>query len=254
MEFCGGDQWRKENEVLLDVDPNIDRHDPRYVANITLRHVQQKVSALYARNPKVNAKRRKKIISKVWDGTQAQVMAAMQLLGQNPMNPKAMQIITDFNTSLEYNQLMDKIAETTRILYEYQVSEQDYPFKSGMKRMVRRAVTCGVGVAMQMVLTAEPIDAQQALQCNMVAKVVAHEHLLGEAEKLAGHILRNSQRAVRSAKETILDVIGRPLDDQLRIEGWNSYTCLDQTEARELLGQFFDKSDRGRAGPKQTGL
>ena len=145
MEFCGGDQWRKENEVLLDVDPNIDRHDPRYVANITLRHVQQKVSALYARNPKVNAKRRKKIISKVWDGTQAQVMAAMQLLGQNPMNPKAMQIITDFNTSLEYNQLMDKIAETTRILYEYQVSEQDYPFKSGMKRMVRRAVTCGVG-------------------------------------------------------------------------------------------------------------
>ena len=127
-------------------------------------------------------------------------------------------------------------------------------FHHGDGGITRLVNTCGVGVAMQMVLTAEPIDAQQALQCNMVTKVVAHEHLLGEAEKLAGHILRNSQRAVRSAKETILDVIGRPLDDQLRIEGWNSYTCLDQTEARELLGQFFDKSDRGRAGPKQTGL
>ena len=127
-------------------------------------------------------------------------------------------------------------------------------FHHGDGGITRLVNTCGVGVAMQMVLTAEPIDAQQALQCNMITKVVVHEHLLGEAEKLAGHILRNSQRAVRSAKETILDVIGRPLDDQLRIEGWNSYTCLDQTEARELLGQFFDKSDRGRAGPKQTGL
>jgi enoyl-CoA hydratase/carnithine racemase len=127
-------------------------------------------------------------------------------------------------------------------------------FHHGDGGITRLVNTCGVGVAMQMVLTAEPIDAQQALQCNMVTKVVAHEHLLAEAEKLAGQILRNSQRAIRSAKETILDVIGRPLDDQLRVEGWNSYTCLDQTEARELLRQFFDKSDRGRAGTKQTGL
>ena len=69
-----------------------------------------------------------------------------------------------------------------------------------------------------------------------------------EAELLARQILRNSQRAVRSAKETILEVIGKPLDDQLRIEGWNSYTCVDQDEARELLRRFFDKSDVGRAG------
>src|SRR3954469_17918171 len=127
-------------------------------------------------------------------------------------------------------------------------------FHHGDGGITRLVNTCGVGVAMQMVLTAEPIDAQQALQCNMVTKVVAHEDLLAEAEKLAGQILRNSQRAIRSAKETILDVIGRPLGDQLRVEGWNSYTCLDQAEARDLLGQFFDKSDRGRAGTKQTGL
>jgi enoyl-CoA hydratase/carnithine racemase len=83
----------------------------------------------------------------------------------------------------------------------------------------------------------------------MVTKVVPHERLIEEAELLAGQILRNSQRAVRSAKETILEVIGKPLDDQLRIEGWNSYTCADQVEARELLRRFFDKSDVGRAGP-----
>jgi enoyl-CoA hydratase/carnithine racemase len=121
----------------------------------------------------------------------------------------------------------------------------------GIPRLVN---TCGVGVAMQMVLTAEPIDAPRALQCNMVAKVVAHDQLMAEAELLARQILRNSQRAVRSAKETILDVIGKPLDDQLRIEGWHSYTCVDKDEARELLARFFAKSDSGRAGTQPTGL
>jgi enoyl-CoA hydratase/carnithine racemase len=80
----------------------------------------------------------------------------------------------------------------------------------------------------------------------MIAKVVPHEQLMTEAELLARQILRNSQRAVRSAKQTILEIIGQPLDDQLRTEGWNSYTCLDQQEARELLRRFFDKSDTGR--------
>ena len=75
-----------------------------------------------------------------------------------------------------------------------------------------------------------------------------------EAELLARQILRNSQRAVRSAKETILEVIGKPLDDQLRVEGWNSYTCVDQNQARELLSRFFDKTDAGRAGTKPSDL
>jgi enoyl-CoA hydratase/carnithine racemase len=119
----------------------------------------------------------------------------------------------------------------------------------GITRLVN---TCGVGVAMQLVLTAEPIDAHQALRCNMVVKVVPHEQLMEEADRLARQILRNSQRAVRSAKETILEVIGKPLDDQLRIEGWNSYTCVDPAEARELLSRFFEKTDTGRAGTKPS--
>jgi enoyl-CoA hydratase/carnithine racemase len=82
----------------------------------------------------------------------------------------------------------------------------------------------------------------------MITKVVPHEQLMAEAEILAWQILRNSQRVARSAKQTILEVIGKPLDEQLRTEGWNSYTCLDQEEARELLGRFFDRSDSGRAG------
>ena len=127
-------------------------------------------------------------------------------------------------------------------------------FHHGDGGLVRLVNTCGVGVAMQMLLTAEPIDADRALACNMVAKVVPHDQLIDEAETVAQQILRNSQAAVRSAKQTILDTIGRPLDEQLRNEAWNAYTCADPAETLELLGRFYEKSDAGRAGQHTTGL
>jgi enoyl-CoA hydratase/carnithine racemase len=120
--------------------------------------------------------------------------------------------------------------------------------------IVRLVNTCGSGIALEMLLTAEPIDAHRALQCNMVSRVVPHEHLMEEAERVATQILRNSQRAVRSAKETIMDVIGRPLDDQLRIEALNGYSSADPGETLELLQRFYDKTDAGRAGRHTTPL
>ena len=120
--------------------------------------------------------------------------------------------------------------------------------------IVRLVNICGAGVALEMLLTAEPIDAQRALQCNMVSKVVQHERLMGEAELVARQILRNSQIAVRSAKETILDVIGRPLDEQLRVEALSAYTAMDPEETLGLLKRFYEKNDAGRAGEHSTPL
>ena len=127
-------------------------------------------------------------------------------------------------------------------------------FHHGDGGLVRLLNACGAGVASHMLLTAEPIDAQQALQWGLVTKVVPHEDLLEEAETVARQILRNSQRAVRSAKQTILDVIGQPLDFQLRTEAWNAYTCADPEETKELLGRFYEKTDAGRAGEHATEL
>ncbi len=120
--------------------------------------------------------------------------------------------------------------------------------------IVRLVDICGTGIALEMLLTAEPIDAQRALQCNMVARVVPHDELMAEAEKTARQILRNSQRAVRSAKETILDVIGRPLDEQLRIEAINGYSSADPEETKALLARFYEKTDPGRAGTRENPL
>src|SRR3954467_8602966 len=127
-------------------------------------------------------------------------------------------------------------------------------FHHGHGGIVRLVNTCGTGIALEMLLTAEPIDAQRALQCNLVSRVVPHERLLEEAETVARQILRNSQRAVRSAKQTILDTVGKPLDEQLRNEAWNAYSAADPEETLALLGRFYEKTDAGRAGTHETGL
>src|SRR6059036_708181 len=74
-------------------------------------------------------------------------------------------------------------------------------FHHGDGGLVRLVNACGVGVASHMLLTAEPVDARQALEWGLFTKVVLHERLMEEAETVAAQVLRNSQRAVRSAKQ-----------------------------------------------------
>jgi enoyl-CoA hydratase/carnithine racemase len=127
-------------------------------------------------------------------------------------------------------------------------------FHHGDGGIVRLVNTCGSGIALEMLLTAEAIDAQRALQCNLVSRVVPHDKLMEEAELTARQILRNSQRAVRSAKQTILDTVGKTIDEQLRNEAWNAYTCADPEEAKAMLERFYEKTDAGRAGTHTTDL
>ena len=120
--------------------------------------------------------------------------------------------------------------------------------------IVRLVNICGAGVALEMLLTAEAIDAQRALQANMVSRVVPHETLMEEAEKMAAKVLRNDFWAVQSAKETILNVIGRPLDDQLAYEAMTGYSGVANPPVPELLKAFAEKTDKGRVGKNKTDL
>lgn len=127
-------------------------------------------------------------------------------------------------------------------------------FHHGDGGIVRLVNICGAGIALEMLLTGEPIDAGRALQCNMVSRVVEHAKLLEEAERTAAHILRNDPWAIRSAKETILDVIGRPLDDQLAWEALMGYSGAANPTVRARLENFYAKRDPGRAGRHPTDL
>ena len=120
--------------------------------------------------------------------------------------------------------------------------------------VVRLVNICGAGTALEMLLTGEPIDAGAALARGLVSRVVAHDELLAAAEDTVARILRNDRRAVASAKETILDVIGRPLDDQLALEAVYGYALFANPTVSSRLQRFYDKTDAGRAGKHPTAL
>lgn len=121
--------------------------------------------------------------------------------------------------------------------------------------IVRMVNACGTAVALEMALTGEPFSAERALMANMVSRVVPHDTLMAVTEELVAKILRCDQRAIESAKETILEIVGRPLHDQLRVEAmWGYALCAGNLSVQSRSQDFFDKTDRGRAGRTATPL
>src|SRR5690606_40563905 len=57
-------------------------------------------------------------------------------------------------------------------------------FHHGDGGIVRLVNICGAGMALEMLLTGEPIDAERARQANMVSKVVPHEKLDRKSTRL----------------------------------------------------------------------
>ncbi len=159
QEFALGKQWPGTGQ------------DNNYVVNITLRHIQQRVAALYAKNPKAVARRRQRLLGTVWDGSNTALKAAMDAVAMAqqsmmpqvdpmtgmqmpppPPDPMVMQaaqiaqaVIEDAAQVRDQIEQVERIGKTLEVVYEYNIQEQVHPFKTMMKLMVRRAVTTGVG-------------------------------------------------------------------------------------------------------------
>jgi len=126
---------------------------------------------------------------------------------------------------------------------KFGVFEVRHGLHQGDGGIVRLVAIAGVGTALDLTLTGREVSAEEAYRLGLVNKVVPHEELLPTAESWARMILANGQQAIRSAKETILEVIGRPLDDALRLETVNGYSSVgDFREVAERLQKFFGKS------------
>jgi enoyl-CoA hydratase len=125
------------------------------------------------------------------------------------------------------------------------VFEVRYGLHQGDGGIVRLVAIAGTSAALDLTLTGREIDADEAYRLKLVNKIVPHEELMATAEQYAAMILGNSQQAVRSAKETILAVVGRTMDDALRLETINAYSSLgDFSEARSRLAQFHSKDKK----------
>jgi enoyl-CoA hydratase len=112
-------------------------------------------------------------------------------------------------------------------------------FHHGDGGIVRLLACVGLSRTMDIVLSGRTISAREAEQIGLVSQVVPQALLMQTARTRAADMLAKSQTALRSAKETILAVLGRPLDDALRLEALNGYSSGNPQEIRAALQAFL---------------
>lgn len=78
--------------------------------------------------------------------------------------------------------------------------------------------TVGRGRALDMLLTAEPVSAQTALDYGIVHRVVPAAQLDAEAELLARRLLSQPVAALRAARKALLEGADLPLNAAIRLE------------------------------------
>ena len=112
------------------------------------------------------------------------------------------------------------------------------PGYGGTQRLPRLV---GKGIALQLILTGEMIDAQEAYRIGLVNKVVPAADLLAESEKVLRGILAMGPLAVRLSIEAIDNGLEMTLDEGLLLEA-NHFGLLAATEdMKEGTTAFLEK-------------
>jgi enoyl-CoA hydratase len=106
------------------------------------------------------------------------------------------------------------------------------PLGGSVARLPRPIPWCK---AMEILMTGNRFDAQEAWRLGLVNYVVPRDQLMSKAEELAAAIADNGPLAVRIVKEGALRCAGRTLEESFKIE----------LELRPIV----EKSEDGREGP-----
>jgi enoyl-CoA hydratase len=89
------------------------------------------------------------------------------------------------------------------------------------------------GKAMQMLMTGEPITAQEAYRLGMVNEIYPRAELMGAALSIAVKIADNSPTAVQSVKRAVQNGQGEPVEQAIAImmdEHWRSVVHTDRVQ------------------------
>ena len=151
----------------------------KYVLPIITRHINLAVSTLYARNPNVVAKRRKKMLFRLWDGQQQTAMAAFQAAQAGDMTQ--LPLLQDIQQGQQYLALLDKMGKTMEICWQHFMDQQEYNYKARLKSAVRRAKVNGVAYAVldyQRVM--QPRPDQDARIADITSKIVNIQYQIKE--------------------------------------------------------------------------
>jgi enoyl-CoA hydratase len=126
-----------------------------------------------------------------------------------------------------------------------QVASGAIPVNGGTQRLPR---LIGKGKAMELILTGEVINAQEAFNIGLVSKVVPDENLAAEVEALAMKMASQAPISLRFVKEAVTKGMDLTLDQGLRLEGdlyFLLHTTADRTEG---IKAFLEKRKAGFEG------
>ncbi|AYA36571.1 enoyl-CoA hydratase [Hymenobacter oligotrophus] len=112
------------------------------------------------------------------------------------------------------------------------------PGAGGTQRLTRAV---GKVRAMEMVLTGQPIRADEALRAGLVNRVVPVGQYLEEAFRLAASIAEMSPVAARLAKESVNRAFETHLDEGLHFERKNFYLTFASEDQKEGMAAFVEK-------------
>lgn len=106
----------------------------------------------------------------------------------------------------------------------------------------------GMGRAMEMILTGEPVTADEALSMGLVNRVVPPENLMEEVRTLAEIIVARPKLAVQYAKEAVLRCVEGSLIEGLAHESYLHALSCGTQDKKEGVAAFLEKRE-----PKFTG-
>ena len=98
-----------------------------------------------------------------------------------------------------------------------------------------------IGIALEMLLTAKRIDAQEAYRIGLVNKVVPLPELMPTARQLAQEICENAPLAVRGVKEAAVTGLELSLRDGLALESKVLNRIIRSEDLKEGLTAFLEK-------------
>ncbi|KAL3772602.1 hypothetical protein ACHAWO_003657 [Cyclotella atomus] len=112
------------------------------------------------------------------------------------------------------------------------------PGAGGTQRLIRAV---GKSKAMEMVLTGNRINAEEAFAAGLVAKVIDSDHLVEEAIKMGFTIAEKSGMAVRMAKEAVNVAEETSLAEGLRFERRMFHALFATKDQKEGMSAFLEK-------------
>ena len=249
MKFAAGYQWPGQKK----------RNDGRYVANWTLREVNSKVAALYAKNPTAEFARRKRLDFSLYDGKLENLIPLIQQAQAHPAGLMGLPfegraLLADYEHGMQTREIIERVGKTAEVLFQYQLDEQDEEegeFKLQMKQLVRRAITAKVGyVRLSFVRDTDMLITSSGIGNTVTNRALQIKDL---SDKINEGKIERTDKQVNTLNSLAIG-LGGTMQDKQGMFGENERVVTDCLPSTSVIIDSKTKSLKGFIGSRWVAI